>query len=256
MFEEFTYSAYRQLLESFRRTHQVIPLGDSTAAVRAERYFVLRHDIDYSPDAALRMAELESDLSVRATYFLLLSTPYYNLLSEDYCTFPRKLISLGHDVGFHFDVAALAGVGEENLESVLQSQVAVLEQLTGKPVRSIAMHNPSVSGNDPFKNHPKFLNAYDDISVRDGAYFSDSCGAWRPETMKVFRSGILPSRFQLLVHPIFWGEDHRDQWTRLDQAVRKIIENLEAQITDQKKLWSQHPAVIHQMGRKAKEECL
>ena len=250
MFEELTYSTYRQLLELFCRNHQNLTFKDLPIDDPTSRYFVLRHDIDYSPEAALRMAELESSMGIRATYFLLLSTSYYNLLSEEYCDFPRKLIELGHDVGFHYDVAAFSRSGKENLRATLRSYVSMLEQLTGTPIRAIAMHNPSVSGEDPFRGHPEFLNAYDDICVREGAYFSDSCGAWRPETLGVFQSGALPSQFQILVHPIFWGEQCMDQWTRLDHVAEAIVSGLSARVAAQRDMWSKHPAVLFQAERR------
>jgi hypothetical protein len=243
MFEEFTYSTYGQLLELFCRSHQNLAFKDLPVGDPTSRYFVLRHDIDFSPEAALRMAGLESDLGIRATYFLLLSTSYYNLLSKEYCEFPRKLIELGHDVGFHYDVAVLSRSGNESLWTTLRSHVSILEQLTGTPVRAIAMHNPSVSGKDPFRGHPEYLNAYDEICVKEGAYFSDSCGVWRPETLGVFQRGILPPRFQVLVHPIFWGEQCVDQGTRLDHVAQAIVRGLSIRVAAAKDMWSKHPAL-------------
>ena len=43
----------------------------------------LRHDVDLSLDAALEMAELEARLDVRATYFLMTQSVFYNLLSPE-----------------------------------------------------------------------------------------------------------------------------------------------------------------------------
>jgi hypothetical protein len=243
MFEDFTYATYRQLLNLFLRTHRNLTCSDLPVSEPTSPYFVLRHDIDYSPEAALRMAEFEASFGIRATYFLLLSTPYYNLLSKENCTLPKRLVELGHDVGLHYDVAALSRSGGADLISALRSQIAVLEQLAGVPVRAIAKHNPSVSEEDPFRGHREYVNVYDDICVKEGYYFSDSCGAWRPETLTIFESGRLPVRFQLLVHPIFWGEQHLDQWTRLDLVAEKIVVDLKTQIAAQKDMWLRHPAV-------------
>lgn len=249
MFEDFTYASYRRLLELLRRTNRNVTFKDLPIDDPAARYFVLRHDIDYSPEAALRMAQLEAGMGIRATYFLLLNTSYYNLLSEEYCKCPRKLIELGHDVGFHYDVAALSCAGKDRLGDTLRAHVAMLEQLTRTPVRAIAMHNPSVSGEDPFRGHREFLNVYDDRCVKEGAYFSDSCGVWRPETLNVFQSGTLPPRFQLLIHPMFWNEQSADRWTRLDHVADEIIRRLRGRVADQKEMWSQHPAVLLQTER-------
>ena len=249
MLEEFNYVSYRQLLKLLRRTNENVTFNDLPLDNPAARYFILRHDIDYSPEAALRMAQLEADMGIRATYFLLLNTSYYNLLSEEYCGFPRRLIELGHDVGFHYDVAILSRFGKDRPVEILRAHVSMLEQLTRTPVRAIAMHNPSVSGEDPFRDHKEFLNAYNDESVKQGAYFSDSCGAWRRETLSVLQGGSLPARIQLLIHPIFWDEQSADQWTRLDNVVDENISRLRKKVANQKELWAKHPAVLQQTKR-------
>ena len=41
------------------------------------------HDIDYSVHRAMRLAEIEAEEGVTATYFFLLHSPFYNLLEPD-----------------------------------------------------------------------------------------------------------------------------------------------------------------------------
>ena len=54
-------------LEDHRETEQPICL--------------LRHDCDNDLTAAAEIARIEEDLGVRSTYFLMLRTPLYNLMS-------------------------------------------------------------------------------------------------------------------------------------------------------------------------------
>ena len=44
---------------------------------------ILRHDVDLSLDAAVRMAELEHDAGAAATYFLMTESVFYNLDSSE-----------------------------------------------------------------------------------------------------------------------------------------------------------------------------
>ena len=62
---------------------------------------ILRHDIDLSLDAALRMAELEADAGAGATYFLMTGSVFYNLGSEEGERALGRLRELGHRVGLH-----------------------------------------------------------------------------------------------------------------------------------------------------------
>jgi hypothetical protein len=169
-----------------------------------ERFFLLRHDVDYSPAAALRLARLEADWGVRATYFLLPNSSYYNLLAPAHASFPRQLVSLGHEVGLHYDIRALAAFPQPEWISLLEQQASLLQQLAGTPVHSIAMHQPGLVGADPFRGLTSYFNAYDDRFARDMPYFSDSCRAWRDHTWTQL-TGPVPPRFQLSLHPINWS---------------------------------------------------
>jgi hypothetical protein len=248
MLNEFTYEAYRQLLDLARANNRNLRFGDLPADGHASRYFILRHDIDFSPDAALRMAEFESRLGVRASYFLLLSSSFYNLLSAEYCAVPRQLIGLGHEVGLHYDLACYDVISPGRPLDVLLNQADALSQLCGERVKSIAMHNPSVYGADVFQNVRQFINAYDPRYTREIAYFSDSCGAWRNETAATLQ-GDLPSHFQLLIHPIFWDQEPGDRWTRMSALVDRHVELVRQSAAATRALWARHPGVVQHDAR-------
>ena len=62
---------------------------------------LLRHDVDLSLDAALRMAELEAEAGAQATYFLMTGSVFYNLASHEGERALARLRELGHRVGLH-----------------------------------------------------------------------------------------------------------------------------------------------------------
>lgn len=62
---------------------------------------LVRHDVDLSLDAALTMARLEFQFGVRATYFLMTESVFYNLGSEEGRRAIAELRELGHAVGLH-----------------------------------------------------------------------------------------------------------------------------------------------------------
>ena len=67
----------------------------------AEGDLFLRHDVDLSLDAALRMAELEHEAGATATYFLMTESVFYNLASSEGTAAIERLRTLGHRVGLH-----------------------------------------------------------------------------------------------------------------------------------------------------------
>ena len=71
---------------------------------RSERDVLLRHDVDHSIEAALRLAHAEAKMEIRATYFLLHGASYWDssLLLEAV----RQITDFGHEVGLHINALA------------------------------------------------------------------------------------------------------------------------------------------------------
>jgi hypothetical protein len=251
MFEQFTYEGYIQLLNAIRTGRQNLCFSDFRA-YDPPRFFLLRHDIDFSLGAALKMAQLEAEHGFRATYFLLLSCEYYNLLAEGCCKIPRQLVNLGHEVGLHYDVRAMAERAGGALEQQLQFEMGVLETMTGRPIHSIAMHNPSVYGDDPFAAETGFVNAYHDRFTKAIAYYSDSCGAWRDAAYEALNSLQLPERFQLLIHPFFWSDMPGNRWDRLNIWVEETNLRLKDRQEHFRQLWLNHAGVREHESRLTK----
>jgi hypothetical protein len=209
MHDLFTYAAYGALIDRLVRTHsprRFVELADSTPP---RPFVILRHDVDYSPSAALRMAKLEAEVGWRSTYFLLPNGPYYNLLAPEHAGFARRLVELGHEVGLHYDVRFFAAFPRSEWDAILDTQAQTLAALSGERVASIAMHQPALYGADPFASRTDRLNAYHPRFVREATYISDSCRAWRDASWHILSEGPLPDRLQLGVHPVNWGERDR-----------------------------------------------
>lgn len=77
------------------------------------KYYCLRHDIEGSDRSsyrrALKMAEVESELGIQATYFIsygMLMCPFFNVNVMDgkIIAFCNHLKYLGHDIGLHMDL--------------------------------------------------------------------------------------------------------------------------------------------------------
>jgi hypothetical protein len=158
---------------------------------------------------------------------------------------------LGHEVGLHYDVAAIEKLGPDP-ERQLQRQATALADLTSQPVRSIARHQPSLGGNDPFAQSRIFINAYDPRFTHDISYFSDSCGAWRDAAARALGpGGIVSRRLQLLIHPILWGEHTGDRWTRLNAFVEIEKRRVETDAEQVRSQWRNHSGVIEHEARSA-----
>ena len=156
---------------------------------------------------------------------------------------------MGHEVGLHYDVGVLEAVGNENLLNIFSQEIGMLSRLADTEIRSIAMHNPSLLGMDPFRE-TDLVNAYDHKYTKDISYFSDSCGAWRDAFVEHLEMDDFPMQMQLLIHPIFWGKTYLSRWERLDRFIHNKIDSLENSAKLVKELWSNHSGVIQHDERR------
>jgi hypothetical protein len=95
---DFSLEHYRELVDAARAGGYRWRFFDH---VPQSGDLFVRHDVDLSLDAALRMAELEADAEVSATYFLMTQSVFYNLASPEGLRALNRLRELGHSVGLH-----------------------------------------------------------------------------------------------------------------------------------------------------------
>ena len=182
-----------------------------------QAHLLLRHDVDLSLAAAVRMAELEQALGGRATYFVMIRSELYNPCSADGLAALRRIRDLGHDVGLHTDTT-LYGDDGEALDEGVALEAKLLERLVGQPVTMISVHRPSRAvlgsgdtlGGRPHTYAPRYFEAT--------GYCSDSRGRFG-EHHPLDHPAVQQGRaLQLLIHPIWWVAD--DEETAQDKLER------------------------------------
>src|SRR5262245_2992730 len=99
-FADFTLSNYRDLVRLARSRYAFRGYNDFEPN---ERLILWRHDVDMSVHRAIKLAQVEGEEGVRATYFLHLHSEFYNILEREVNGLAKELVSLGHDIGLHFD---------------------------------------------------------------------------------------------------------------------------------------------------------
>jgi hypothetical protein len=95
---DFSLDHYRELLEAAKSGGYRFA-GFDRPPERGD--LVIRHDVDLSLDAALRMAEVEADAGAWSTWFLMTRSVFYNLASEDGARAIARLRELGGRVAHH-----------------------------------------------------------------------------------------------------------------------------------------------------------
>lgn len=197
----FPAREYEALLEA------LLTLGYKDVALpeldREQRHMFLRHDVDLSLDHALRIARRESDIGVRSTFYVLVSTSLYSVTSASSRSILSDIISLGHHVGLHFDVEQYPGQ-LYNLDDCAQRECDLLAQCTGTSVESISFHRPAPE----YLNRPGRIagrrHCYEPAFFSEIGYISDSNGEWRHGHPLDHPAVAQGRAIQLLTHPIWW----------------------------------------------------
>ena len=223
--KDFTLESYVKLLKYLNQVYKIVPFCEIPR--KDVPYLILRHDIDVSLHAALKMAQIERDLGIRSTYFVVFSSKLYNVFHEDNVNVLRQISKLGHEIGLHYDVSQYRSFGR-NMKKTLEIQIQVLEHLLGRKVYSIARHGPW--DRDPFATIKEYINANHPRLRRD-LFIHDSCRAWTPLQSLLKLLNDPPRRVQLLTHPENWQDDRIDRETLLE----RFIENFEKEILTLKK---------------------
>jgi hypothetical protein len=148
------------------------------------------------------MAEQEQGLGVAATYFILLRTEFYNLLSAEGLRALRRIAECGHDIGLHFDAALYRDASE--MTSGAERECSVLESFLGQRISTVSFHRPAPERIGEADEIGGRLNAYGKRFVKDMGYCSDSRGAWghgEPLAHPAVRDG---RALQRQIQPVWW----------------------------------------------------
>ncbi len=203
-FSDFIRRNYRKLLVLARRRYRFCGFA---AFDETPGQLLWRHDVDYSLEPAVVLAQIEADEGVCATYNLLLRSEFYRLLDRGNMKRVREIISLGHAIGLHFDVGCHKMSDRNSLVKCLQGEKRILENTFGCDVSVFSFHNPT---SDTMKysgsRYAGMVNAYSAGFRQDVGYCSDSNGYWRHRRLEDVLRERKDSCLQVLTHPVWWTE--------------------------------------------------
>ncbi len=230
----FTYHDYQELLWRLReRGYHFAAFPQAEDHLRQGRMFVLlRHDVDFDVEQARRMARIETESGALATYFFLLRTEHYNLLSPETSAVVSEILALGHHLGLHFDCAAYPPSWETAaLAAACAREVRVLAEWFQRPVTIVSYHRPGrreLSG-EPGISAP-LPHTYLPLFVQRMRYLADSRGEWRfgvPTQDAAFVEG---RPLHLLVHPVWWHDRPLSPQEALSEILARRAAAVEASV--------------------------
>ena len=141
------------------------------------RTVILRHDVDRKPENALKMAELEYALGIASTYYFRYPHTFIPEIIE-------QVLSLGHEVGYHYEVLAKAKGDYGEAITLFARELEEFRSLCD--VRTICMHGSPLSRYDnrdlwkryDFREFGIVGEAYLSMAGKGLRYLTDTGRTW------------------------------------------------------------------------------
>ena len=137
---DFSLTIYKNLLHTLRDRGYRIHRVDLAPEPGDSKFIILRHDVDWLPLNALKMAKLESEMGIRSSY-------YFRTVPQSFDeSVIREIFQMNHEVGYHYENLSTV-VGRRdfrkieflNLKSQTKSQVEGVEG--AKPIPEFSCLN-------------------------------------------------------------------------------------------------------------------
>jgi hypothetical protein len=206
----FTHNHYEEVFNQAKKLgFSFHTMHDFLKENPKNNFIILRHDVDLSLKHALKTSELENSLGLKSTYFVRVNDkldPFSPKNSE----MLRKIASLGHEIGLHYDSDVIS---LPDFKNHLLDKKRKLENAAGSKIYGAALHKvKSINGKKQIEKLnfvEEFLkdldleyDAYSNAFVKNVKYISDSGRQWKEGCMC---NHIGKRNLCILTHPIWWS---------------------------------------------------
>lgn len=219
-FDDFTLENYKRLIQLAKANgFQFILHKDEF--IENRRDVIWRHDVEFEPDIDLRMAQIEKEENVQATYFFQLHSPLYNSLDPHYRSVFHQIKELGHCVGLHFDSAYWGITSEEELNDYIKIDKEYLEKNMGVEIDTFSFHNTTPFTHSCLKyEYGGLINSYASFFKEHYNYCGDSLGYWRFDRLEDVLNDDKVRHLQVLTHDANWSEEVLSPRKRFAKAMQ------------------------------------
>lgn len=225
-FYDFTFDNYKRLVE-IAKTKGFEFILHKDDFVDNRRDVIWRHDVEFEPDYALKMAQIEHELGVQATYFFQLHSPYYNLFDEYYSKVFHLIKDLGHHVGLHFDCRYWGVIDEKQLDDYIALDTSYLEMNLREKIDTFSFHNTTTFTQSCLNyKYGGLINVYSSFFKDHYNYCADSLGFWRFDRLEDVLNDESIRHLQVLTHDGNWNEFVLSPRQRFSKVMHEHAERL------------------------------
>jgi hypothetical protein len=226
---DFTINVFRSLCSEVKKEGYIPITVDDYCSGKVnpdKKNIIFRHDVDRKIDTAFRMATIEYEMDIRATYYFRYIPDVFKPETI------QKIKELNHEIGYHYEVLDKTNGNREQAIALFEKELKNMRKIAD--VRTVCMHgNPLKpwSNRDLWKTYDYRQfgisgEPYLSIDYSKFLYLSDTGRTWsgkysvkdvvdKQSTQKtrhtsdiisLIKSGRSPN-ICLLVHPNRWSDD-------------------------------------------------
>jgi len=184
--KDFTLKVYDQLLQSLLRGNYIILTYENyIRSDNLKKHVILRHDVDKRPKNALKMAQLENSLGIKSSYYFRIVKS-----SNDPSTI-KKIVSLGHEIGYHYEDLTIAKGDYEKAIKLFENNLNYFREFYD--VKTVVCHgSPLTKWNNKdiwdrfnYKDFNILAEPYIDIDFNKILYLTDTGRSWNGRKFSV-----------------------------------------------------------------------
>lgn len=243
---DFTIKKYKELILVLKDAgYEFVTYAEYCEGFRADKLVVMRHDVDRSVERARRLAEVENEMGVKASYYFR-----EKFIGDDVVC----IASLGHEVGYHYEELVTEKGDVERAYVRFMRNVCALRELVD--VKTITMHGAPTSRFDSkdmwrvydYKKLGLIGEPQFDVDWNDMFYLTDTGRSWNgvsrrdkvldfkliweekgwiyektDDVIRALKEGSFPNRVMMTTHPQRWA-DNMCEWIK--EFVMQGIKNL------------------------------
>jgi len=184
MINDFTFNYFKKIFEAaLENNYKIITLKEFFCDEydKKDKVLVNRIDVDIKIDRLKAIYEVFKALNIKASIYLRIHAPEYNLLTMGNIKIVQDLLSIGCEIGLHTEMEDLKGYCNLDQISTLKKEVELFETIFNMKMYGTASHGDITPYNnlDFWKNnHPEHFGliyeAYDERLWNKCRYVSDS----------------------------------------------------------------------------------
>jgi hypothetical protein len=206
---KFTYTDYEYLISNILDNNYNFSTYNNYSVKK--KPCIIRHDVDFDISKSLQLAKFESEIhnELKSTYFFLISGEFYNIFAKSSLEIVYKILSLGHEIGLHFDETKYPINKNMNLYSkFVEEEIYILNKALGTKINVVSLHRPSKFSLESDLEFHHAINTASREFIRDFKYLSDSRMRWREDVFSIIKDGQF-EKLQILTHA-FWYNDKEE----------------------------------------------